>query len=69
MSPIIDRSYEFNTAKLERAGPEPNKSDYGTIKASFNFGDADPKAVDCLVQFCYLWDYKAIPSLGGDILD
>jgi hypothetical protein len=68
MSLVIDRSCDSNTAKLDRAESGSNKSDHGTTKASFNFGDDDPEAVDCLVQFCYLWDYEvASPLSGGDL--
>ncbi|KAG8670756.1 hypothetical protein FPOAC1_003990 [Fusarium poae] len=69
MSPVIDRSCNFNAAKHDRAGLELNKSDHGTAKASFNFGDADPEAVDCLIQFFYMWDYEVNPSPAGDVLD
>ncbi|RBR24107.1 uncharacterized protein FIESC28_03106 [Fusarium coffeatum] len=69
MSPVIYRSCEFNTAKLGRVESEPNKSDHGTAKASFSFGDDDPEAVDCLVQFLYLWDYEVASPLSDDVLD
>lgn len=38
----------------------------------FHFGKADPQAVDCMVQFFYLWDYnpRSLKSLISDcILD
>ncbi|KAM5519398.1 BTB/POZ domain-containing protein [Fusarium oxysporum f. sp. phaseoli] len=44
MSPVIDRSCEFNAAKLDRVEPQGNGSDHRTARASFNFGDADPEA-------------------------
>lgn len=69
MSPVIYRSCEFNTAKLGRIESEPNKSDHGTAKASFSFGDDDPEAVDCLVQFLYLWDYEVASPLSDDVID
>ncbi|KAL5610508.1 hypothetical protein FOBRF1_006625 [Fusarium oxysporum] len=69
MSPVIDRSCEFNSAKLDRVGSDLSESGHGTAKPSFNFGDADPEAVDCLVQFFYLWDYDATPSLSDNVLD
>ncbi|CAG7556473.1 unnamed protein product [Fusarium equiseti] len=69
MSPVIDRSCDFTIAKLDRVESEPNKSDHGTAKASFNFGDDDPEAVHCLVQFFYLWDYEVASPRSEDVLD
>ncbi|KAG7403534.1 hypothetical protein Forpi1262_v018749 [Fusarium oxysporum f. sp. raphani] len=68
-SPVIKRSCKFNPAKPDRTGPEPNELRNGTTKASFNFGDADPQAVDCVVQFFYLWDYEARSIMPGRIFD
>lgn len=39
------------------------------IEASFNFGDADPQAVDCMVRFFYFWDYEVIPLMSGGIVN
>ncbi|KAM0499009.1 hypothetical protein ACHAP8_005713 [Fusarium lateritium] len=41
----------------------------GITKASFNFGDVDPQAVDCMVQFFYLWDYNLGSLMPERILD
>ncbi|TVY62432.1 hypothetical protein Focb16_v004064 [Fusarium oxysporum f. sp. cubense] len=69
MSPVIDRSCEFNAAKLDRVEPQGNGSDHRTARASFNFGDAEPEAVECLVQFLYLWDYEVVTAISGDAPD
>lgn len=68
-SPAINRSCEFNAAKLDRTGPELNDFGNGIVKASFNFGDDDPQAVDCVVQFFYLWDYKVRSLMPGRIFN
>ncbi|KAI3571251.1 hypothetical protein IWW34DRAFT_710055 [Fusarium oxysporum f. sp. albedinis] len=68
-SPVIKRSCKFNLTKPDRTRPEPSEFGNGTAKASFNFGDADPQAVDCVVQFFYLWDYEARSIMPGRIFD
>ncbi|KAF9772855.1 hypothetical protein IL306_009412 [Fusarium sp. DS 682] len=68
-SPVIKKSCEFNAAKSDRTGPEPTEFGNGITKASFNFGDADPQAVDCMVQFFYLWDYNPRSLMPEHILD
>ncbi|KAF4951013.1 hypothetical protein FGADI_7797 [Fusarium gaditjirri] len=67
-SPVIKRSLEFNAAKANRKGPEPAEFGNGITKASFNFGDDDPQAVDCMVQFFYLWDYNPRSLMPKHIL-
>ncbi|KAG7410393.1 hypothetical protein IWW34DRAFT_381953 [Fusarium oxysporum f. sp. albedinis] len=67
-SPVIKKSFEFNAAKSDRTGPEPTEFGNGITKASFNFGDADPQAVDCMVQFFYLWDYNPRSLMPKHIL-
>ncbi|KAH7231199.1 hypothetical protein BKA59DRAFT_409503, partial [Fusarium tricinctum] len=52
-----------------RNRPELNDFSNGIIKASFNFDNADPQAVDYVVQFFYLWDYKVRSLMPRHILD
>lgn len=41
-SPVIRRSCVFNTAKFAHGESKPNEPCNATIKASFDFGEADP---------------------------
>ncbi|KAF4451672.1 hypothetical protein F53441_5351 [Fusarium austroafricanum] len=67
-SPVIKRSCEFNAINQDRAGPRMSKSDNGIAKALFNFGDADPWAVHCMMQFFYSWDYEDTrPVFAGEV--
>ncbi|KAH6977800.1 hypothetical protein EDB82DRAFT_502587 [Fusarium venenatum] len=68
-SPVIKKSCEFNAAKSDQTGPELTEFRNGITKASFNFGDVDPQAVDCMVQFFYLWDYNLGSLMPERILD
>ncbi|CAG9951836.1 unnamed protein product [Clonostachys rosea f. rosea IK726] len=65
-SPVIRQSCVFNAVKFAHGQSKPNEPGNATMKASFDFGDADPQAVDCMVQFFYKRDYQAIPSICSD---
>ncbi|CVL09122.1 uncharacterized protein FMAN_14244 [Fusarium mangiferae] len=55
----IDKLYEAHRVIVCSWSPVIKKScEFNAGKALFNFGDADPQAVDCMVQFFYLWDYN-----------
>ncbi|KAG8670728.1 hypothetical protein FPOAC2_04035 [Fusarium poae] len=69
LSSVIRKSCEFNAAKSDLTGPEPTEFGNGITKASFDFGDADPQVVDCMVQFFYLWDYNPRSLMSKHILD
>jgi hypothetical protein len=66
-STVINKSCDFNAAKADRI--EAELDEHGMVKPSFNFGDADPQAVDCVVQFFYFWEYKVRPLLPSHIVD
>lgn len=68
-SPVICQACEFNAANLDQAELKLNEFDSGTAKASFHFGDADPQAVDCVVQFFYLWDYNIASPVSNDMAE
>lgn len=55
---------------MKRGGPGEEPGDFGNnaSKASFNFGDADPQVVDCVMQFFYLWDYEIMPLIVGGVV-
>lgn len=65
-SPVIRRSCQYNTARHHLAETKTAEPGNDTGKALFNFGDADPQAVDCVVQFFYLWDYNIPPPMSSD---
>lgn len=68
-STVINKSCEFNAAKIDRTGPELSEFGNGIIKPLFNFGDAEPQAVDCVMQFFYLWDYRIRPLVPSHTFD
>jgi hypothetical protein len=50
--PVIKKAVELNAVKAAQSGSEVKK-------VTFSFGDAYPQAVNCVIQFLYLWDYEA----------
>lgn len=65
-SPVIRRSCQYNASRLTLGEGKIAEPSSGTSKALFNFGDADPQAVDCVVQFFYLWDYNVPLPMSGN---
>lgn len=63
---MIRRSCQYNTARHHLAETKTAEPGNDTGKALFNFGDADPQAVDCVVQFFYLWDYNVPSPMSND---
>lgn len=65
-----DKLYEAHRVIVCSWSPVIKKScEFNAGKALFNFGDADPQAVDCMVQFFYLWDYNLRSLMPGRVLD
>ncbi|CAG9951260.1 unnamed protein product [Clonostachys rosea f. rosea IK726] len=63
---LITGQYSDIELKFAYGQSKPNEPGNATMKASFDFGDADPQAVDCIVQFFYKRDYQAILSICSD---
>ncbi|KAI3570798.1 hypothetical protein IWW34DRAFT_347280 [Fusarium oxysporum f. sp. albedinis] len=65
-----DKLYEAHRVIVCSWSPVIKKScEFNAGKALFHFGDADPQAVDCMVQFFYLWDYNLRSLMPEYILD
>ncbi|KAG7407664.1 hypothetical protein Forpe1208_v012550 [Fusarium oxysporum f. sp. rapae] len=64
------KRYEVHRVIVCPWSPVIKKScEFNAGKASFDFGGADPQAVDCIVQFFYLWDYNLRSLMPECILD